>query len=128
MLARFLVAAMCCLPFAAFADGPWVYEFEFGVKVTGARVMSADCHKVIPLEYAPHYATWYAKNGPVEGIFWSCGGSNPIYNHFLGRRCGQPLPRLVMECGWRHFSHAGDGTETHYDAFAVRGRFTWGKR
>jgi hypothetical protein len=135
MLSRLVAAAMCLLPFPAFADGPWMFEWEFGYKVAASRIMSADCHKVAPLGHADFYSQLVRIGGqdgpayqPTAGFLWSCGGSNPVYNHFLGRRCAKPLPNLVFECGWRHMSHAWDHTETHYDALAVRGRFSWGKR
>ena len=123
LTALIIVALLAVTPAAYAADGPFVYEFEFGYKFASQRLMFASCDKVVPLVYVQNYAV-----DPRPGWTVSCGGSNPVYTHFLGRRCAKPLPRLVLECGWRHMSHAGDSTEITYDAIAVRGRFTLGKR
>lgn len=130
MLAR-LAAVLCLLPLTAFADGPWSFEFEFGVNLAASRVMSHDCEKVVPLKHAGFYVDRVRNphpDYPTDGLLWSCGGDAPLYNHWLGRKIGQPLPNLRLEVGWRHFSHYGDSTETSYDAIGVRGRFSWGRR
>jgi len=115
MLPRILAAALCLLPLQAFADKAWVYEFEFGTIVTASRVQLNDC------------ATVRSTVMNEDGVYptWSCGGARLMYHHFLGRRCGHPLPNLVFECGWRHKSHYRGETEIYYDAFAVRGRFSF---
>lgn len=105
------------------ADEPWVYEFEFGYHFRNDRLLEPSCGKVVPIEYVQYYAS-----EPRPGWEVACGNSQPTYTHFLGRRCGRPLPRLTMECGWRHFSSPFDAHEISYDALAIRGRFKWGKR
>jgi hypothetical protein len=107
----------------ASTDAPWLFEFELGYKISASRLMLASCDRTVPTYYAHLYAV-----EPRDGWTVNCGGDNPIYNHFLGRRCAQPLPRLVLECGWRHMSHAFDSTEMTYDAFSVRGRFQFNLR
>jgi hypothetical protein len=124
MLARLLVAAMCALPLQAFADEPWVYEFEFCGFIAADRLFwESSCTKVIPIQFAE----WYAQT-KNPGWTISCGNRQPTYTHFLGRRCWKPLPKLVLECGWRHFSSPMDSQELTFDSLAVRGRFSWGKK
>ena len=125
MLPRLLAAALCLLPLQAFADDKWLFEFEFGIPVeySTSRLILSDCHKVVPAELVD----WYAID-PRPGWEISCGNDRPIYHHFVGRRIGRPLPNFVFELGWRHMSSPGDHNEIEYDAIAVRGRFTWGRR
>lgn len=113
------------LPLQAAAEGKWLYEFELGIPVeySTSRLVLDDCTKVVPVEMA----RWYAVE-PRSGWEISCGNDSPVFHHFLGRRIGRPLPKLVLELGWRHFSSPGDRNEIEYDAIAVRGRFVWGKR
>lgn len=116
------VLLACAAP--AMAEGPWVYEFEFGYQIPSSsnRLFHPSCDKVVPVQFAE----WYVAD-PRRGWQISCGNNQPIYNHFLGRRCAKPLPNLVFECGWRHLSSPNDGNELEYDAIAVRGRFSWGR-
>lgn len=125
MLARLLAAAVMLSPLPVFAQRAWVYEFEFGVPVMSStsRLLNPSCTKVVPVQLAQ----WYAAD-PRGGWEISCGNDVPTYHHFFGRRIGRPLPNLVMELGWRHFSSPGDHNEVEYDSVAVRGRFTWGKQ
>lgn len=106
------------------SDGPWVYEFEFGALIAGdlRLLRQSQCTKVVPIEVID----WYVIE-PRAGWEISCGNREPTYNHFLGRRCWKPLPRLVFECGWRHFSSPADNHELSYDSLAIRGRFSWGR-
>ncbi len=122
VLAALAAVVMSC---PAFADGPWLFEFEFGVPVesSSSRLVRSSCSKVVPVDLVQ----WYAID-PRPGWEVSCGNDRPVYHHFLGRRIGRPLPQLVLEFGWRHFSSPGDHNEIEYDAVAVRGRFTWGRR
>lgn len=106
------------------AAAPWVYEFELGALLpTADRLLNEKhCTSVVPVEYVKWYAT-----DPRPGWTVACGNKQPVYNHFLGRRCAKPLPKLIIECGWRHFSSPNDRHEISYDAIAVRGRFAFGK-
>ena len=111
------------ISFPAFAEGRWVYEFEFGALLPSSdRLLSERCTKVVPVQLVE----WYAAD-PRPGWTISCGNRQPIYLHFLGRQIGRPLPRLRLELGWRHFSSPNDSREISFDALAVRGRFTFGK-
>ena len=118
-----IVASLLALPAAA-ADR-WFYEFEFGapLQYSTSRLLRPDCYKVVPVQFVE----WYAAD-PRKGWEISCGNRVPLYNHFLGRRIGQPLPKLTFELGWRHMSSPMDHNEVEYDAIAVRGRFPWGRR
>ena len=120
-----LLILLMLLPMTAAAEGPWLFEFELGYHFTQStsRLVLPDCTKVVPAELAK----WYAAD-PRSGWEISCGNDAPTYHHFLGRRIGRPLPNLVLELGWRHFSSPGDQNEIEYDAIAIRGRFHWGKR
>ncbi len=124
MRALILAAALAAAQ-PAIADGPWVFEFEFGVPLeySTSRLLLSDCTKVVPVELVE----WYVED-PRAGWEISCGNDRPIYNHFLGRRIGRPLPNLDIELGWRHLSSPGDHHGIEYDAIAVRGRFRWGKQ
>lgn len=117
--------ALLLLLLPSLASAEWLYEFEFGVPIerSTSRLMHEKCRKVVPTEYVQ----WYAVD-PRPGWEISCGNRTPVYQHFIGRRIGRPLPRLTMELGWRHMSSPWDHNEIEYDAVAVRGRFTWGKR
>lgn len=122
---RFLLAFLALLPFWVHAEGRYFFEFELGIPIvySSSRLMLPQCTKVVPTELVK----WYAVD-PRPGWEISCGNDVPIYHHFIGRRIGRPLPNLVVEMGWRHMSSPGDHNEIEYDAFAVRGRFSWGKR
>lgn len=111
--------------FSAAAEGPWVFEFELSSMLPGYedRLLHPACTKVVPVQYVE----WYARD-PRPGWEISCGNDQPMYMHWLGRRIGRPLPNLVLEAGWRHFSSPGDAHELSFDAIGVRGRFNWGKR
>ena len=103
-----LLATLLCAP--VLADDPWVFEFEFDYGIPGKldRLLDPDiCTTVM-----------HPERGPV-----SCGNKQPMYQHFLGRRIGRPLPKLEIELGWRHFSSPMDAREISFDALAVRGRF-----
>src|SRR3990167_2133540 len=105
------------------ADRPWFFEAEFAYMLPNSdRLLLPTCTKVIPQTYVAFYSTEQRPGWEV-----SCGNRQPLYTHFIGRRCGQPLPRLVIECGWRHLSSPFDSEEVSFDALAVRGRFTWGQ-
>lgn len=115
-----LLAAILLLATATAHADPWVYEFEFDFSTPRFvdRLLAEGCGKVVNVNLVSAYAV-----DPRPGWEVSCGNNRPFYNHFLGRDCFKPLPRLVIECGWRHFSSPADGNEITYDAFAVRGRF-----
>jgi hypothetical protein len=124
MVRVLILAAALLLGSPALAADKWVYEFELGfplVRSTDSLLLTS-CTKVVAVENVQAYAL-----DPRPGWEHSCGNNSPVYNHFLGRRCGKLLPRLVMECGWRHFSSPDDRHEIEYDAIVVRGRFTWGR-
>jgi hypothetical protein len=120
-----LLLALLLLPSIASAEDRWLFEFEFGVPIvySSSRLLLPQCTKVVPVQYVKLYAA-----DPRPGWEISCGNEVPIYNHFLGRRIGRPLPNLVVEMGWRHLSSPGDHNEFEYDSLSVRGRFQWGKR
>ena len=119
-----LFLCLLLLPMTAAAD-PWVFEWElaWGIPDRYDRLLNPACTKVVPVEYA----SFYAKN-PQPGWEISCGNSQPMYTHFLGRTCWKPLPNFQMECGWRHFSSPGDAHEISFDAISIKGRFQWGKK
>lgn len=120
---RLLLLIACAWASCASAEErPWVYEFEFSYKVHAHYLVSAACNR-------PNVQK-HVFDDRVNRYFWvssSCGGSDPVYNHFLGRKCIE-TKRVTFECGWRHFSHAGDSSETYYDAIGIKGRFTFGAR
>jgi hypothetical protein len=102
-------------------DAPWFYEFEFGYLMPSSdRLLTAACTKVVPAQFV----AWYAVD-PRPGWEMSCGNRQPVFNHFVGRECFKPLPKLVFHCGWRHFSSPNDREEISYDALSIRGRFAW---
>lgn len=103
------------------ADELWAYEFEFGYMLPASdRLFAADCRKVVPVQFV----AWYAVD-PRPGWEVSCGNQQPVFTHFLGRRCFKPLPKLVFDCGWRHFSSPNDREELSFDTLGIRGRFSW---
>jgi hypothetical protein len=118
-----LAEAIIALLFALPSRAQWVYEFEFAYAIRPDRLLAASCTKVVPLVYVANYA---AEQRPGWEV--SCGNDQPMYTHFLGRRCWKPSPRFQLECGWRHFSSPGDREEISFDALSVRGRFEWGRR
>jgi len=103
---------------------PWVFEFEFAAGLPSMdKLLKPDfCSKVIPAEHAKKYLDL----GKPAGLEISCGNNQPMYLHFLGRRCWKPLPNFQMDCGWRHFSSPSDGNEITFDAFSVKGAFRFG--
>jgi hypothetical protein len=119
--------ALCLLlllPMTAAAD-PWVFDFElaYGIPNKTDRLLNPACTRVVPVQYVE----WHAKD-PRAGFTIACGNDQPMYLHFLGRRCWKPLPKLTLYCGWTHFSSPGDNHEISFDALSVRGRFQWGKK
>lgn len=112
-----LLATLLCGP--ALADEPWVFEFEFDYGIKLDRLLDPDlCTKAVMTQFVPVYV----ESGDTRWTT-SCGNRQPMYQHFLGRRIGRPLPKLEIELGWRHFSSPMDAHEISFDALAVRGRF-----
>ncbi len=119
---KFAALALAGMVFScpAIADEPWVFEFEFAHLVgPSSRVLQPSCTKVVPVEAVQ----WYASD-PRPGWAWSCGNEQPMYLHFLGRRCAK-WKVIELTCGWRHFSSPFDNHEITFDAISVRGRFSW---
>lgn len=118
-----LLILLALLPLQAFAGERWIYEFEFSYAVAqSSRLLNPSCTKVVPVELVD----WYSQD-PRLGWEISCGNRQPMYLHFLGRRCWKPLPNLVFQCGWTHMSSPFDQQEVTFDAISVRGRFTFGR-
>ena len=107
------------------SDKPWVYEisFDFGIPSYLDRLLEPSCGQVVKTSEVYGY---HLDPRPERTI--SCGNNQPMFQHFLGRRCWKPLPNFQMDCGWRHFSAPNDSHEITFDAFAVKGAFRWGKR
>jgi hypothetical protein len=120
---RYLPLLLLCWAGQAFADKPWVFEAELLAMLPAYedRLLTPSCTKVVPVEYVD----WYARD-PRPGWEISCGNKQPMYMHWLGRRVGRPLPNLVLEVGWRHFSSPADAHELSFDAVGIRGRFEFG--
>jgi hypothetical protein len=121
---RLLPLLLLCCAWQAVADDKWVYEFElaWGIPSKTDRLLAADCGAVVPVQFVE----WYAVD-PKPGWQISCGNNQPMFLHFLGRRCWNPLPKLELYCGWTHFSSPADNHEISFDALSVRGRFEFGK-
>ena len=105
-------------------EKPWVFEFEFAAGLPSMdKLLDPDfCSKVIPAVHAKKYLDL----GKPAGLEISCGNTQPMYLHFLGRECWKPLPNFRMKCGWRHFSSPNDGNEIMFDALSVKGEFRFG--
>lgn len=116
--------AIVALLMPGMACAQWVYEFELGYMLPNSDRLLIECERVVQTRFVDYYI---ADGRPLA---WTnaCGNRQPVYTHFIGRRCWKPLPRLVFECGWRHFSSPFDHQEITFDAAAIRGRFGWGAR
>jgi hypothetical protein len=119
-----LLAALLCTLGVRAEEKPWVFEFELATSSPSRldRLLNPSCSKVVPVELVE----WYSVD-PRPGWERSCGNDQPMYLHFLGRRCWKPLPNFIVECGWRHFSSPGDSNEVAFDALSVRGKFRFGR-
>ena len=116
------LALLCAAP--SFADDTWVFDFElaYGIPSRTDRLLKPDCGTVVPVQFVD----WYVVDAR-PGWEISCGNRQPMYVHFLGRRCWKPLEKLSFYCGWTHFSSPADNHEITFDAFSIRGRFGFGK-
>ena len=109
------IALLLLLSSPVYADN-WVYEFAFTYRIQGALLTETWCKGAIIID-----PKW-PKN-PRGNRQTDCGGSTVRYTHFLGRKCGKPLPKLRFECGWIHDSYAFTSRELWYDGIGIKGRF-----